>query len=148
KMSVTKRDQRHGRIWECSTAPAGGSAELTVLAAAAVVAAELSPVAIGGILTGDAQPHAWNGLAPCLRDLRAAVGAMGEAGTLRQPALRAQDAVRHGRIDLLLYGAVTGPACCHGSILRQRRLRAYLGSGAPAAVRGRGRAQAGLASRR
>src|ERR1700678_2139737 len=72
---------------------APGSAKLTVLAAAAVVAAELPRFAVGSILTRDAQAHARDRLAPRLGNLRAEVRAMGEARALRQPALRAQNAV-------------------------------------------------------
>jgi len=54
-----------------------------------------------------------DGPAPRLQDFRATFGAMGEAGTLRQAALCAPDAIRHGRIDLILYGAVACPTRCH-----------------------------------
>src|SRR6185437_14057567 len=134
-MGIEERDQRHGI--SCASGPPG-SAELAVLAAAAVVAAEVAFVAIGGVLAGDAEAHAWNGLAPRFRNLCSAVGARLEARTVRQPALRAQDAVRHRRIDLILYSAVAGPTRCHALSLRPPATRAY-----PAPGQGRGQAAPG-----
>src|SRR6185437_16100501 len=126
EMSIEERDQRHGS--ERPTAPPG-SAELAVLATAAVVAAELGRVLVGIILTGEAEAHTGDGPAPRLQDFRATFGAVGEAGTLRQTAPRATNAVRHGRIDLILYGAVACPTRSHARILRPWKPHAYPSSG-------------------
>ena len=69
---------------------------------------------VGRFLAGQAQAHAGDRLPPGLRDRAAAVGAVGEPGAAGQAALRPPDAVGHGGVDLILYGAVAGPASGHG----------------------------------
>src|SRR5262245_1794315 len=89
------------------------STQLTVLAAASVVAAELLDLAVGGFLTTHAEPNARNGVAPRLRNFRSAIRAMTEAGALRQSAFRAIDPILDRRIDLFLHRAVTCPTRRH-----------------------------------
>src|SRR5690606_31490046 len=90
------------------------SAQLAVLAAAAVVAAERGLLAVRRFLAGDAQAHARHGLAARLRNRCVALLAMRTAGTLRQPAARPLDPVLDGGVDLFLHRAVAGPTGGHG----------------------------------
>src|SRR5579862_2005002 len=89
------------------------SAQLTVFAAPAVVAGECGRVAVMRVLALEAQSHTGDRVSARLRDLRTAVGAVREAGALRQAALRPADSVLDGRIDLFLHRAVAGPTGSH-----------------------------------
>src|SRR5690606_37792603 len=89
------------------------SAQLAVLAPAAVVAREGCGLPIFCFLAGEAEPDTGDGIAPRLRNLRAAFRAMGEARPRGQPALRAVDPVLDRRIDLILYSPVACPTRRH-----------------------------------
>src|SRR5688500_7723786 len=91
------------------------SAELAVFAAAAVVAGEAGLLLVAGFLADDAEAHAGDGLAACLWNLRIAFLAAHQAGSLRELAAHALDRILDGGVDLVLYSAVAGPACGHGS---------------------------------
>jgi len=69
------------------------------------------------ILTGDTKANAGNRSASCFRYLGATLGAVTESRSLRQLALRTLDGVLDGCVDLLLYGALTGPTCRHVPLL-------------------------------
>src|SRR5581483_3837622 len=92
---------------------APGLTKLAVFAAAAVIAAEGRLLAVTRLLAFQAQPHSGNRFPPRLGDLGRAFGAMRQARTLRQAALRATDPILDGCVDLLLYRAVSGPTCRH-----------------------------------
>src|SRR5450631_3572818 len=89
------------------------SSQLTVLAAAAVVAAELRRLAIVFGLAGHAKAHAGNRVAPRLGDHRCAFGAMLQRRAPRQLALSALDRVLDRRVDLLLHRTITCPTRRH-----------------------------------
>src|SRR5690606_8599026 len=120
--SATRPSSTCCAAWGRSPGPIGpaGSAQLAVLAAAAVVAAAGLLIALAGFLAGAAQAHARHRLAPRLGDRRGAFLAARAAGTLRQLAARALDPVLHGRVDLILHRAVARPARGH-RILRSFR---------------------------
>ena len=88
-------------------------AELAVLAAAAVVAADAAVFRIVRFLAIDAEAHARDGLAPRLGNLRVAFLAARQARALGNAAARALDRVLDGRVDLVLHRAVAGPSCRH-----------------------------------
>src|SRR5690349_11732221 len=100
----------------CRIAARAALAQLAVLAAAAVVAADRALLLVLRILAGHAQAHAGHRLAACLGDRRLALLAVAQARPLRQLAARALDRVLHGRVDLVLYGAVAGPTDGHGGL--------------------------------
>src|SRR5687768_10041007 len=95
---------------------AGASAQLAVLAAAAVVAGGAGLFAIERLLAGDTQAHAWHRLAPRLGNGRAALLAMRQPRPPRQLAAGALDRILHGRVDLVLHRVVACPARCHGRL--------------------------------
>src|SRR6185312_14754511 len=121
-------------------------AQLAVLAAAAVVARERLLVAVVRFLAIDAQPHAGHGLAPRLGDLRVALLAMREASPARQLAARALDGVVDRRVDLVLNGAVAGPACGHRKSPADSTIR-FNGDGVECRGRQRSKKRARLAPR-
>ncbi len=90
--------------------------QLTVLAAAAVVATAAGLLLIVGFLTAQTKPYACNRRTTRFRDFGAAFCAMREAGALRQLALGAANPVLDGCIDLFLYGAFRCPPCGHGDL--------------------------------
>lgn len=90
----------------------GGSAELAVFAAAAVVGA----VGGGGIafgLAGDAGADAGEGLAAAFGDGLPAFVAMGGGFAGGEMGAGAGDGILDGVVDLVGDGAVGGPAGCH-----------------------------------
>lgn len=89
------------------------SAQLAVLAAAAVVAAELRlfPIVLG--LAVDAQAHAGNRPAPRLGDRRVALFAMGQALATGQLAARTSDGILDRAVDLFLHRTVVRPPAGH-----------------------------------
>src|SRR5690606_35627060 len=89
------------------------SAQLTILAAAPVVSAELIHVAVFGFLARHTEADSAHRLAARLRNLRAAFLTVRQPGPARTPALSALHCIAHGRIDLILYGSVARPACRH-----------------------------------
>src|SRR5688500_8299408 len=91
----------------------GRSAKLAVLAAAAGVSREWGCFAIVGFLAGHAEAYAGDCDPPRLRNGAPAVRAVREPRALRQSALRAQDAILHCRIDLILNRAIACPTCRH-----------------------------------
>jgi hypothetical protein len=91
----------------------GRSPELTILAAATVIACEPCQVPIVFLLAGHTETNARKSLAPCLRNLIPAFRAMGQGGSARQLALRPLDSVLYRRVDLILHRAVSGPTCSH-----------------------------------
>src|SRR5690606_4061507 len=93
------------------------SAQLAVLAAAAVVAGRRRFLAVQRFLARHAQAHAGHGLAPRLGDRRVAFLAVRQARTLRQAAARALDRVLDGRVDLVLHCGVARPSGCHVRII-------------------------------
>src|SRR5262249_29852427 len=99
------------------------SAQLAVLAAAAVVAAERGLLLIVLFLARHTQAHARHGLAPRLGNRRAALLAMLQARTFAHVAARALDRVLDRRVDLILNGVVACPTCCHCSSSRIRCAR-------------------------
>jgi hypothetical protein len=92
------------------------SPKLTVLAAAPVIAAELRSGAVMGILARQAQAYPRDGILARFWDLGSALGAVGQARTLGQSALRAANRILHGRVNLLLYSAFLCPTRSHISI--------------------------------
>jgi len=68
-------------------------AQLAILAAAAVIAARVSRLAILGVLAGNAQADAGNCLSACQRNLVAAFCAMSQTRSLRQATLRKADRI-------------------------------------------------------
>src|ERR1700722_1914506 len=103
--------------WRSSRTTARQSlAQLTFLAAAAVVAAEVCGAGIGRLLTDQAQPHAGHGLSSRLRYRCAALGTVRQSGPLRQLAARALHRVLHGGLDLLVDCAFACPTCCHTKV--------------------------------
>src|SRR6185312_15863232 len=89
------------------------SPQLTIFTAAPVIAAEPRFVPILGVLAGQAEPDARDGIAARLRNLGSAFGAVCKAGSSRQTALRTADRVLHGRVDLLLHRALFCPTRRH-----------------------------------
>jgi hypothetical protein len=89
------------------------SAQLAVLAAAAVVSAEPLDFTIVSVLTLHAQSDAWYRVAPRLRNRCPATRTVRSAGTIRQPTFGAQDSVLDGCIDLFLNRAFARPPSCH-----------------------------------
>src|SRR5699024_11010488 len=92
---------------------AGRSTELTVLAAATIVAAVGAMFAVMVFLAGDTQTHAGHGFAPRLGDGFVAFFAMGETGSAAHLAAHALDRILYGRVDLVVDGVVAGPAGGH-----------------------------------
>src|SRR5581483_9603333 len=87
------------RAENCSVRSGGGymtfakSAQLRILAAAAIVAAEHALLLVLRALAFDAQPHARHGLAPREWNGRAAFGADFEPGAFAASAARTRDRV-------------------------------------------------------
>src|SRR5579862_2542962 len=78
------------------------SAQLAVLAAAAVVTAEGSRTGIIRLLAGQAQPHARNRLPAGLADRLPALGTLRQPRTPRQPAACALHGIFHRGVDLFV----------------------------------------------
>jgi hypothetical protein len=64
-------------------------------------------------LASNAEADAMNRDSPRLGNLDPAICAVSQRRTLRQLTLNAADGVLHGRVDLILYGTVTGPTRSH-----------------------------------
>jgi hypothetical protein len=90
-----------------------GSAQLTVFAAATVVAAESTRLFVFGFLTGDAQAHTGNGFATRLGNLGATLLAMSQPRTAGQLLFCTLDRVLNGCVDLILHGSIAGPTRRH-----------------------------------
>src|SRR5690606_1919530 len=103
------------------------SAQLAVLAAAAVVAGEAGffPVLRG--LAGHAQAHAGYRAAPRLGARRDAFMEAFQAGPLGQARAGALGPVLDGRIDLIVDGVVAGPSGRHGNLLLAVRIQGARG---------------------
>src|ERR1700730_12008551 len=78
-----------------TTGGANESADLTILAAASVIPAELCRFAVVRLLTGQAQANPGHGIPACVRSFMAAFRATSETRTLGQLALCPADPVRH-----------------------------------------------------
>ena len=98
------------------------SAQLTILTAAAVVAAEVPGLLVFLLLAADAQTHAGQRHAAGFGNPLAALLAGRRALALWKPALGTANAVRNGVVDLFLYGAFARPTGRHsrGSIFPSR----------------------------
>src|SRR3546814_19950500 len=106
--------------------PRRGSAQLAVLAAAAVVAAGRGFVLhITRLLAVHAQAYAGHGLAPRLWDFPVALLTATQAGPLRPLAAHSLDRVLDGRVDLVLDGALACPLA-HGRTSRGERVGPYV----------------------
>ena len=92
-------------------------AQLAVLAATAVIAAELRFPVIFGRLTGNAQPHARQRGTSGLWNRTAAPVAVRRRRSGTKLLLRTTDPVLDGRVDLFLNGAVSGPTCRQDDLL-------------------------------
>src|SRR5690606_33499223 len=90
-----------------------GAAQLAVLAAASVVAAVGTLLALLRFLAADAQAHPRHGLAPRRWNRSVALLAARAARALRQLAARALDRILHGGVDLVLHRAIACPSGCH-----------------------------------
>src|SRR5450631_621666 len=124
-MEVSGHKESFQRIGDAACLPSCSVlAQLTVFAAAPVIAAEFRLVAVVCALTRHAQPNAGISGSPCLRNFRFTLGAVRCRGSLGQLALNAADRVLYGRIDLILYGSVTCPTRRHFPLLMLNRARA------------------------
>jgi hypothetical protein len=88
-------------------------AQLTVLAAATVIAAYRFFLRVAFRLTSDTQAHTGNRLAPGFWYGFAAFGTVTQASAMRQSVTRAPDGILDRCIDLILYRAVFCEATSH-----------------------------------
>jgi hypothetical protein len=89
------------------------SAQLAVLAAAAIVEAALLGFLIGSLLANDAQAYPRYGSLTRHRNGRVAFLATRQARSLMQVSARALNAILYRGIDLLLHRTVVGPTGRH-----------------------------------
>jgi hypothetical protein len=90
-----------------------GLLQLAVLAASPVIGTGIDILTVGLGLTRDAPANSWDSQPPRLRDLLAAVLAVGEALTSVQSTPGASDLITDARIDLILHGSIVSPTNRH-----------------------------------
>lgn len=108
-------------VWH-SPAANSSSAQLTVLAATAVISAERRGFAILGFLTVCAQSNARYRNTSRFRNRCPAVRAMGDSRAARQATLSAADPVLYRRVNLILNRAIARPTRRHTRLLSSTSL--------------------------